>query len=140
MSTSPRTGMPSTVSWPKMSGPTAHPTGATLALGDPPKSLNAPGRGRGYHLLQGALGLVLWVAFWRVPAPVAAAIEFGQGSSMRSGPPRRRGSTAVAFCPTAVSVHESRELLLHTQNTEEGLCYMGVAVPWPRVVAVWPRG
>ena len=136
--------MPSTVSWPEMGSPTAHPTGATLDLGDPPKSLNAPGRGRGYHLLQGAPGFVPLLGLWRVPAPVAAAcaaIEFGQGSGMQSGPPRRRGSTAVAFCPTAVSAHESRELLLlHTQNTEEGLCYMGVAVPWTSVVAVWLRG
>ena len=42
--------MPSTVSWPEMGGPTARPTGATLALGDPPKSLNAPEEGLGYHL------------------------------------------------------------------------------------------
>ena len=77
------------------------------------------------------------MALWRVPAPVAAAcaaIEFGQGSGRRRGLPRRRRSTAVAFCPTAVSAHESRELLLlNTQNT-------GVSVPWPRVVAVWPLG
>ena len=41
--TRPRTGMPSKVSWPVIGGPTAHPTGVTLALGDPPRSLNAPG-------------------------------------------------------------------------------------------------
>ena len=29
-------------------GPTAHPTGVTLALGDPPNSLNAPGGSLGY--------------------------------------------------------------------------------------------
>ena len=131
--------MPSTVSWPEMGGPTAHPTGATLALGDPPKSLN----GRGYHLLQGAPGFVPWLALWRFPVPVAAAgtaIEFVQGSGTQSGPPRRRGSTAVASCPTAVFAHESRGPLLHTQNMEDGLGYMGVAVPWPGVVATWPRG
>ena len=135
--------MPSTVSWPEMGGPTEHPTGTTLALGDPPKSLNAPGRGRGYHLLQGAPGFAPWLALWRFPAPVAAAcaaIEFGQGSGTQSGPPRRRGSTVVAFCPTAVSAHESRDPLLHIPNMEDGLGYMGVAVPWPGVVAVWPRG
>ena len=135
--------MPSTVSWPEMGGPTAHPTGATLALGDPPKSLNAPERGRGYHLLQGAPGFVPWVALWCFPAPVAAAcaaIGYGQGSDMQSGPPRRRGSTAVAFYLTAAFAHESMDPLLYTQNMEDGLCYMGMAVPWPRVVAVWPRG
>ena len=35
VSTKPWTGMPSIVSWPEMGGPTAYPTGATLALGDP---------------------------------------------------------------------------------------------------------
>ena len=35
--------MPSRVSWPVMGEPTAHPTGVTLALGDPLRSLNAPG-------------------------------------------------------------------------------------------------
>ena len=31
-----------------MGGPTGHPTGVTLALGDPPNSLNAPGGSLGY--------------------------------------------------------------------------------------------
>ena len=35
VSTRPRTGMPSRLSWPVMGGPTAHPTGVTLASGDP---------------------------------------------------------------------------------------------------------
>ena len=35
--------MPSSVNWPVMGGPTAHPTGVTLASDDPLKSLNAPG-------------------------------------------------------------------------------------------------
>ena len=52
---------------------------------------------------------------------------------MQSGLPRHRGSTAVAFCLTAVSVPESMELhRLHTQHTEEDLGYMGVVVPRPR--------
>ena len=34
--------MPSSVYWPVMGGPTAYPTGVTLASDDPPKSLNAP--------------------------------------------------------------------------------------------------
>ena len=84
------------------------------------------------------------MAFWLVPMPVAAACaaaEFGQGSGTQSGLPRHRGSTAVGFCLTAVSVPESMELLLpHNQNTEAGLGDMRVVVPWPWVVAVWPRG
>ena len=44
VSTSPRTGMPSMESWPEMGGATVHPTGATLPLGDPSVSLNAPQR------------------------------------------------------------------------------------------------
>ena len=64
VSTNPRTGMPSTVSWPEMDDPTAHPTGATLALGDPPQSLNAPEEGLGYHLGWGAPGFVPWVGLW----------------------------------------------------------------------------
>ena len=39
VSTRPRTGMPSRVSWPVMGGPTAHPTGVTLASGDPHTTL-----------------------------------------------------------------------------------------------------
>ena len=142
--------MPSTVSWPEMDGPTAHPTGATLALGDPPKSLNAPEGafkcpwgGLGYHLVRGALGFAPWLGLWRFPAIVAAAciaIGYGQGSDRQSGPPRRRGSTAEAFYLTAAFARKSMDPLLHSQNMEDGLCYMGVAVPLPRVVAVWPRG
>ena len=41
MSTRPRTGMPSRVSWPVMGGPTTHPTGVSLASGDPSNSLTA---------------------------------------------------------------------------------------------------
>ena len=39
VSTRPRTGMPSRLSWPVMGGPTVHPTGVTLASGDPSNSL-----------------------------------------------------------------------------------------------------
>ena len=48
--------MPSRVSWPVMGGPTAHPTGVTLALGDPPRSLNAPGGSLDCFLPQEARG------------------------------------------------------------------------------------
>ena len=46
--------MPSRVNWPVMGGPTAHPTGVTLALGDPPSSLNAPGWSLGCFPVQEA--------------------------------------------------------------------------------------
>ena len=39
VSTRPRTGMPSRLSWPVMGGPTVYPTGVTLASGDPSNSL-----------------------------------------------------------------------------------------------------
>ena len=41
VSTRPRTGIPSRLSWPVMGGPTAHPIGVTLASGDPSNSLTA---------------------------------------------------------------------------------------------------
>ena len=80
-----------------MGGAEAHPTGATLALGDPSVSLNAPQRSWSCHRPQGALTPVSWVAVWLALVPVAAAcaaIEFGQDSGMQSAPLRRRGSTA----------------------------------------------
>ena len=61
VSTRPRTGMPSRVSWPVMGGPTAHPTGVTLTSGDPPNSLNAHEGRFGRHLLREAVPRpVLW--------------------------------------------------------------------------------
>ena len=45
--------MPSRANWPVMGGPTAHPTGVTLASGDPPNSLNAPG------------GALIALIYWR---------------------------------------------------------------------------
>ena len=124
--------MPSTVSWPEMGGPTAHPTWATLALGDPPKSLNAPEEGLGYHLAQGAPGVVPWMGLWQFLEPVVAAcvvIGYGQGSDRRSGPPRRRRSTAEPFYLTAAFGHESMDPLLHSQNMGDDPGYMGVVVP-----------
>ena len=89
--------MPSIVSWPEMGGATAHPTGATLALGDPSVSLNAPQRSLSCHRLQGVPILAPWAAVWLALVLVAAAgavTEFGQDSGMRSAPLHRRGSTA----------------------------------------------
>ena len=124
--------MPSIVSWPEMGGPTAHPTGATLALGDPPKSLNAPEEGLGYHLGRGAPGFVPWVGLLLFPAPVAAAgvvIWYGQGSDRQSGLPHHKGSTKEAFYLTAASGHENKNPLLHNQNMEGDPGYTGVVVP-----------
>ena len=83
MSTRPRMGMPSNVNWPVMGGPTAHPTGATLALGDPPRSLNASGESLSYLPGRGAQGFAPWVVLERFPGPVVtagAAVMYGRGS------------------------------------------------------------
>ena len=134
--------MSSTVSWPEMGGATAHPTGATLALGDPSVSLNVPQRSLGYHRQQGALILAPWAAVWLalvLVAAASAATEFGQDSGTRSALLHHRGSTAVAFCLT-VSVPESREVPPFHSKREVPLGGMGVVVLWPWVVAVWPWG
>ena len=87
--------MPSTVNWPEMRGPTAHPTDATLALGDPPRSLNAPEESLGYLLRRGAPGFVPWVGLEQFPVSAVAAstaVLYGQGSDKRNDPPRHRGN------------------------------------------------
>ena len=132
--------MPSTVSWPEVGGATAHPTGATLALGDPSVSLNVPQRRLSYHWQQRALILAPWAAGWLALVPVAAAcaaIEFEQDSGTRSAPLHHRGSTALAFCLT-VFVPESRAVPPFRSKREVHLEGIGVAVMWPWVVAVWP--
>ena len=89
--------MPSIVSWPEMGGATAHPTGATLALGDPSVSLNVPQRSLSCHRLQGVPIIFTWAAVWLALVLVAAAgaaTEFGQDTGMRSAPLHHRGSTA----------------------------------------------
>ena len=89
--------MPSIVSWPEMGGATAHPTGATLALGDPSVSLNAPQRSWSCYRPQGVPILAPWAAVWLALVPVAAAgaaTEFRQDSGTRSAPLHHRGSTA----------------------------------------------
>ena len=53
--------MPSMESWPEMGSATAHPTGVTLALGDPSVSLNAMGGGGALELLLRRLELLLGV-------------------------------------------------------------------------------
>ena len=85
--------MPSSVSWPVMGGPTAHPTGATLALGDPPRSLNASGESLGYLPGRVAQGFAPRMVLEWFPGPVVAAgaaVMYGLGSCRRSDPPCHR--------------------------------------------------
>ena len=99
VSTSPLTGMPSIWSRPEMGGATAHPTGATLASGDPPVSLNAMGEFESCHSPVEALRPGLVEAFWPVLASASVATGCGQGSDRQSAPLRHRGSTLLAVCP-----------------------------------------
>ena len=71
VSTRPRIGMPSRLSWPEMGGPTAHPTGVTLASGDPSNSLTVRWGWSGSRLLEAAVpGFVLVAGrgHWRMLA------------------------------------------------------------------------
>ena len=75
--------MPSRVNWPVMGGPTAHPTGVTLALGDPPRSLNASGGSPGCCLVQEAREPDLLVdheRFLRLAGATSTAAESELGS------------------------------------------------------------
>ena len=94
-----------------MGGPTVHPIGAALGLGDPPKSLNAPEESLGCRLGLGAQGFVPWVGLEPFPAPVVAtgiAIWYGQGSDRRSGLPRHKGNIEEASYLAAASGHENK--------------------------------
>ena len=124
--------MPSNVSWPVMGGPTAHPTGATLAFGDPPRSLNAPEESLGYLLGRRAPRLVPWVGLeqFLVPAVVAsAAIWYGQGSDRRSDPPHHRGNIEEVSGLVAAFEHDNKIPLHHNQSMEGDQGYTGVVVP-----------
>ena len=104
VSTSPTTGMPSMESWPEMGSATAHPTGATLALGHPSVSLNAMGGALELPSAGGALILGRKAAVWLVLGPVAstsAATVCGQDSGRQNAPLHHRGSIAQAACPVA---------------------------------------
>ena len=133
-------GMPSRVSWPVMGGPTAHQTGVTLALGDPPNSLNAPGGSLGYFPEREArepapLAVLEWFPGLAVAAGVVAVSE--RDSDKRSGPPRRRGSITEASC-LAVCVEVDNMGPLHRNQgmagSQEGA---EVVVQWLEVVAAW---
>ena len=123
-----------------MGGPTAHPTGVTLALGDPPNSLNAPGGSLGYLSGQGAQGFVPWVVLERVPGPVVAtgaAVAYGRDSGMRSGLPHHRGSIKEASYLAVGVEGENMGPRRHNQGMESGQGGRGAVVLWPGVVVVW---
>ena len=84
-----------------MGGPTVHPTGVTLALGDPPRSLNAPGGSPGCFLVQETREPGLLVGHERfsgLTGATSAAAESELGSDRRSGLLHRIGSSAEASC------------------------------------------
>ena len=112
--------MTSSVNWTVMGGPTAHPTGVTLASDDPPKSLNDPGGNPGCLPMLEAQEPGLWLGherFLGLAAVIGAAARSGQGSDRQSGPPRRIGSSEEAFC-LAVGVElGNRGLLPHNRDT-----------------------
>ena len=106
-----------------MGGPTAHPTGVTLASDDPPKSLNDPGESPGCLLAWEAQEPGLWMGHGRflgLAAVISAAARSGQGSGRQSGPPRRTGSSEEAFCLAVGVETENRDLLPHNRDTSVG--------------------
>ena len=123
--------MPSRVSWPVMGGPTVHPTGVTLALGDPPRSLNAPGGSPGCLLAQEAREPGLWVGHERFPGLVAAtSIAAGseRGSDRQSALLHRIGSSVEASCLAVGVVAKNMGLLPRNWDTTGGQVGKEVAV------------
>ena len=99
-----------------MGGPTAHPTGVTLALGDPPSSLNAPEGSFGCHLLQEVaprLVLLEGREQYRSLAGTVSAVGLSEpGIGTQSALFRRiRSSKEVAYL-AASEVAESMDLPL----------------------------
>ena len=96
--------MPSRLSWPVMGGPTAHPTGVTLASGDPSNSLTVRWGELGSRSLGAAAPVfVLKVVRgrWRVLAGEEGTGGLGgPGSWIRSGLPLRRGSSVEVVDPS----------------------------------------
>ena len=119
--------MPSSVNWPVMGGPTAHPTEVTLASGDTPSSLNAPKGSLGCHLPWVAPGLVLSESLEQVLAFADAAGAGGrseQGSGTQSVPLRRIKSSGETSYPAVGVMADSRDLPLHNPDTggeQEGM-------------------
>ena len=104
VSTRPRTGMPSRLSWPVMGGPTAHPTWVTLASGDPSNRLTAHWGWSGSRPL-GAVAPVFVLEAVRgrwcvLVGEGGIGGPGGQGSWTQSGLLLRRGSSAAVFDPS----------------------------------------
>ena len=108
--------MPSRVSWPVMGGPTANPTGVTLASCDPPSSLNAPEGSFGRHpSLKAAPRLVLLEGPERYCslAGVVSAVGLSEpGIGTQSALLRRIRSSEEVACLTAGKVVKSMDLPL----------------------------
>ena len=118
--------MPSRVRWPVMGGPSPHPTGFTLALGDPPKSLNAPGGSPGCFLPQEAREPGLLVGHEWFPGLVgatSAAAGRERGSNRRSDPLYCIGSSRETSC-LAVGV-EVENMGLLPRNRDITVCQVG---------------
>ena len=123
--------MPSRVNWPVMGGPTAHPTGVTLASGDPPSSLNAPGGSLGrHHLQEAAQGLALLEdheLYLALAGAVSAGGRSELGSGTQSGLLSHIGSNEEAVCPAVDEVAENRVLRPRNPGTGGGQEGIGVA-------------
>ena len=108
--------MPLRVSWPVMSGPTAHPTGVTLASGDPPNSLNVHEGSFGRHLLWEAVPRpVLWEGHEHYCALVGAASIGGlsePGNATQSALLLHIKSSEEVAYPAAGEVAKNMGLLL----------------------------
>ena len=104
VSTRPRTGMPSSLSWPVMGGPTAHPTGVTLASGDPSNSLTVRWGELGSRPQAEVAPVFVLEAVrerWLVLAGGGGAGELdGPDSWRRNVLPLRRGSSGEVVNPS----------------------------------------
>ena len=123
--------MPSRFNWSVMGGPTAHPTGVTLALGDPSRCLNAPGGSTGCCLVQEAREPDLWVGHERFPGlagATSAAAESERRSDRQSGLTHRIGSSVEASCLAVGVVTENMGLLPCNRDITGGQVGKEVAV------------
>ena len=131
VSTRPRTGMPSRLSWQVMGGPTAHPPGVTLASGDPYNSLTACWGELGSRLLGAAAPVFVLEAVrgrWRVLAgEEGTGGPGGPGSWTQSGLPLRRGSSVAVVDPSVGGEGGRTEVLR---------CIPGRGGEWEREEAV----
>ena len=100
VSTRPRTGMPSRLSWPVMGGPTAHPTGVTLASGDPSNSLTARWGWSGSRPLGAAAPVFVLEAVLVLAGEGGVGGPGGQVSWTQSGLLLRRGSSVAVVDPS----------------------------------------